>query len=243
MKKILLTIAGVVTMMSVNAQTFTTSADTIKATYSGGVLLLHNDITNITSSTTFKITWNVVSCNFPASWKTDTAFGICDNTNCQTNVNNQLTGGSTFSSLIDYLPNQPGDFHLQLDLSWPSAAAANGTYYTVVKLSDGKPTPYTKNIVFQVAKNGLGVTNVNRNNDNVVLYPNPAKNNLFLNYTGSEAIRTISVYNLIGKIVRTYTATSNNVQMDIDDIPSGVYSLRLSDAHGQVVATRRFTHQ
>ncbi len=243
MKKILLTIAGVVTMMSVNAQTFSTAADTVKGTYATGILELHNNITNITSSSTFKITWNVEACTFPASWKTDTAFGICDNSNCQTNINSQLTNGTAFTSVVDYLPNQPGDFHLQLDLSNPSAANANGTYYLVVKLSDGKPTPYVKNIVFQVSKNALGVGNVNRNSDNVILYPNPAKNNLFVNYTGSEAIRTITVYNLIGKIVRTYTATSNNVQMDIDDIPSGVYSLRLADARGQVVATRRFTHQ
>ena len=83
MKKTLLTIAGVIAMMSVNAQTFTTPADTVKAIFANSMLNLHNNITNITSNTTFKITWNVVENNFPASWKTDTALGICDNSICR----------------------------------------------------------------------------------------------------------------------------------------------------------------
>ncbi len=243
MKKFLLMLACFAGAYSGRAQVFTVPYDTVKATYSGtGIMTLHDNITNTTANN-ITVEWKVTACTFPnPAWITDTAFAICDVESCYGNIGGALTNGNLHTPVYgaNATHDSVGDFHLQLDLGWPSAANYNGVYYTVVNLKSGS---YSKNIVFQIGKYAQSVGTTGKKDDDVVLYPNPAKNNLYLAYTGNAVIKTITIHNLIGKLVCSFNTTGNNVQLDIADMPAGVYYLRLNNAEGQLVATRRFTHQ
>jgi hypothetical protein len=58
-------------------------------------------------------------------------------------------------------------------------------------------------------------------------------------------VKTIAVYNLIGKLMGPIykPSSSSSAKIDLDDMPTGIYFLRLMDGQGRVVATRRFTRQ
>ncbi len=72
----------------------------------------------------------------------------------------------------------------------------------------------------------------------LTLYPNPANNELRLNYD-SKSVYNVELMNLIGNKVKTYSRLQGDERLDIGDLPSGVYILRLYD-NGKVVS-RRFT--
>ena len=79
----------------------------------------------------------------------------------------------------------------------------------------------------------------------MVLYPNPAREAVNVIYNEKAGIKTIAVYNIIGKLMGPVYKPADNgsAKIDLDDIPNGIYFLRLMDSQGHVLATRRFTRQ
>ena len=71
-------------------------------------------------------------------------------------------------------------------------------------------------------------------NANVSLYPNPATSQITIEATGIK-ITEVSIYDLTGKIVKT----SENSQINVSNLPSGVYLVRLTDDTGRMM-TRKF---
>lgn len=94
-----------------------------------------------------------------------------------------------------------------------------------------------------VASSVTGIQSVNKTSDIVSLYPNPAGSELNVLFDGNAGIRNIIVYNMIGKPVTVYKVNGSSAKLDIENIPSGIYFIRLTDAQGHVMATRKFTHQ
>ncbi len=67
----------------------------------------------------------------------------------------------------------------------------------------------------------------------VKVYPNPAENNLFVETNVN--IETISVYTITGVMVYNEQCTMNNVQLDITDLNSGVYFVKVMTNNGEIV--------
>ncbi|HXS36451.1 MAG TPA: T9SS type A sorting domain-containing protein [Flavipsychrobacter sp.] len=88
-----------------------------------------------------------------------------------------------------------------------------------------------------------GSSSIFKINDDVVLYPNPAKDQLNVVFNEDANIKNIAIYNLIGKMQNVYRVNGNNAGLDISALPSGVYFIRFIDNQGSVIATRRFTHE
>lgn len=241
-KRILsITVLGLGLLFSSNtadAQAFTTEADTVWYTVGGNEANIHNNITN-QSAANMKIVWHVSATNFPADWKKESVLGICDNVLCRNNTGDTaLTNGAMYTS-ADYAPNVMGDFHVQL---LGMNGVTPGTYYLKVNLrEDGGLTD--KDIVFVIGKWATNVKGVSSSSDDVVLYPNPARNELNVTYGAKAGVKTIAVYNLIGKQMAAYKVGATSAKLNIDNIPSGIYFVRLMDGNGKVVATRKFTHQ
>ncbi|TPN83376.1 RICIN domain-containing protein [Aquimarina algicola] len=59
----------------------------------------------------------------------------------------------------------------------------------------------------------------------ILLYPNPAKN--FVNVTGTIKNKEIIVYNLLGNIIKTKVATSNQETIATSDLQSGIYIISI----------------
>jgi hypothetical protein len=122
-----------------------------------------------------------------------------------------------------------------------SGASKGSVSYMTVSVTGGATT---KRLTFIVNKTGTGlVTTVKE--ENVNLYPNPARDFVNITYDPKDNIKTVVLYNLIGKAVQAYKVSNNaSAKLDFDNsLAAGVYFVRLMNDRGQVVATRRFTKQ
>lgn len=76
-----------------------------------------------------------------------------------------------------------------------------------------------------------GQVGIEENEGNsIAIFPNPAKD--VLNITSEKAINQIDVYDVNGKLVKSYTNVSNNI--NIKDLATGVYTLNITTEDGQV---------
>jgi hypothetical protein len=77
--------------------------------------------------------------------------------------------------------------------------------------------------------------------ETISIYPNPARETLNIAFGESPSIKTVVLYNLIGKVVGTYPVSGNNMNIDLSEMSSGLYFLRFINACGEVTAIRKFT--
>ncbi len=253
MKKILLLSGLVLTMFGgrASAQTFVlaSASDTIYASANslGAVPGATDFIKNVSASHPgLVLKWTVIGTNFPADWLTQSAFGICDNNVCRYNVgdtslwNNTTQVGTTITT-APYLIDSSMTFDLSLSLP----TASTGIHWVTVQIDDHSLTPpYSRRVTFIISNGVTGVTPVTRSTDDVVLYPNPAKDEVNIVYDANADVKNIAVYNIIGKLVTVYKVTANNsANLDISNLSSGIYFVRLMNSRGGVVVTRKFTKQ
>ena len=252
MKKILLLSVcalGLLSPKKVSAQaTFTVTSDTVWQTVAGSATVV-DAVSNLTGNT-LNLKWRVVSSSFPADWYTPTALGICDNSGCILNTSDQLWNGTSgsFDSSLYYANtahDSMGDFHLQLDFS---SATSVGSHYLTISMADvtnGSFGGYSRTFTFVINRWPAAITNVNNPESDVVLYPNPTTSDeINLVYNPSADVKNIAVYNVIGKMMNVYKVTDNTgANLKLDNVPSGIYFVRLFNSHGDVVATRKFTKQ
>lgn len=75
------------------------------------------------------------------------------------------------------------------------------------------------------------------------LYPNPASTNLFYyHHQDNFQNATASIYNAAGELVQKWEITENDITYDIDvsQLASGNYYLRVINMLGEVVQTEKF---
>ncbi len=240
---------GVLAPGFVKAQTFTVPYDTVFVNMPAGTL--HADafdnITNITYASGLVINWHCIASNFPADWCNHLAMGICDNKTCYPNKGdtllwnrNNMSGSlMTSNTLLPYVLDTPGQFELQMSLG-PNSSS--GVFYLTVNLADAVSS-YTKNITFLFNRPTTAITYVNKVSEEVILYPNPAMNDLNVVYDAGLDIKTIAVYNIIGKVMSVYKVPSTSANLNLENVPSGIYFLRLYNGDGENVVTKKFTKQ
>lgn len=226
---------------SLKAQTFTTAHDTTWLTFSGQLGMdSHNDITVPAGGDPITLHWKVVSENFSQDpeWCGVANLGICDNYSCISNGGGDLLGGALFTNSPNvYHPDSTDIFKGSFDLD----TANPGHHYITINLRDSA-TGYNKDITFMVYKWPASAGSITKVADMISLYPNPASDELNVIYNDLP-VKTIAVYNIIGKTMSLYRTSGNSAKLDLHKIPAGVYFLRMADAKGDIVATRRFTKQ
>ena len=258
MKKILLALMVAVSLMpamlKAQSTTPTTSFTVAHDTVFMNVITSadSNDlITNITGDTLI-LKWRVVSApTFPPDWYTATALSICDDASCRDNTGGVLWNGTTgnmFSST--YPPNATHDTVEAFGFFPDLTGASGGTRAITINIADstrGKSSyGFSKQIVFMVTHPGVptAVSSIVNTDNNVALYPNPAKDELNIVYSPAADVKTITVYNIIGKIMAVYKVSNPaGANLNIENMPSGIYFVRLVNSNGEQVTTRRFTKQ
>ena len=143
---------------------------------------------------------------------------------------------------MPYAASAVGDFHMVVDLT---TATTNGSHYLTVRLNNNAVPTDTALSTFVITRGSTtGVQYIPKSSDDVVLYPNPAHDEVNVIYNASADIKSIAVYNIIGKIMAVYKVTeNNNANLHIENMPSGIYFVRLMNSNGTVVLTRKFTKQ
>jgi hypothetical protein len=108
-------------------------------------------------------------------------------------------------------------------------------------LFNGTDTSYATFVV--TANSTVAVNNVSKMNEELSVYPNPATSEINVVYGGATEVKTAAIYNIIGKTMAVYRVNDNNANLSLENMPAGIYFLRLVNAQGQIVATRKFTKQ
>ncbi|MEP1487729.1 MAG: spondin domain-containing protein [Algibacter sp.] len=70
--------------------------------------------------------------------------------------------------------------------------------------------------------------------EDIKIFPNPSKGNLSISNIQNIDLKTIEIYNLIGKLVKQIPTSKNsaNINLNISDINNGIYLLKLSTVSG-----------
>jgi hypothetical protein len=61
------------------------------------------------------------------------------------------------------------------------------------------------------------------------IFPNPASEYIALKFTKHSAQESIQIYNVIGGLVKTLNANSAETNINIADLPAGIYYVRLKN--------------
>jgi hypothetical protein len=85
----------------------------------------------------------------------------------------------------------------------------------------GASVIYIDNVMFS-KKSSVGIESAKA--EKVGIYPNPS--NGMINITTEKEIQKVVLYNSMGQAVLSYNANSNFVKMNIDDLPSGIYTVK-----------------
>ena len=249
MKKIIPALVGLLGLMSaynMQAQTFSVPQDTVYVPSFSNTATPTDNITNLTGGN-LQIRWNVVACDFPTDWLTPVAFGICDAQLCRDNTGNVLWNASTMSGgsfTATYYGNTAHDSTSLFDLTLNLMSATSvGTHYVTVNLMDLGAGHYTKTITFVINKIPTAVPTLPASTSDVVLYPNPAVNELNVVYDAAADVKNIAVYNIIGKVMTVYKVSGSSANLNLENVPAGIYFVRLYNNEGHVVATKKFTKQ
>lgn len=222
---------------SANAQTFTINKDTSNGYWASGAGDVEMHITpKNTSASNIQIDWRISYLNKGTNW---TFVSLCDKVLCYGASTAGLADGSkTFTDDV-LAPGADGDFKVAFN----GDAAANGTksMLTIEMKSGG-----TTNLgTFVAYKTAAGITNSFIQDNDIAVFPNPAQNYIDVVYNASSDVKTIAIYNLIGKVVSVYKVTNkNSARCEFNsEMPSGIYVLRIADSKGNVIATRKITRQ
>jgi len=218
-----------------SAQSFSVAHDTVWIGASYGAAVFRDSVTNSTAST-LDLQWKVVATNFPADWQ-NTASAFCDQTACY--FMNTLWP-SPVSKLSMLAPGaQP--FFLTVDFN---TATSWGCYYVRVRMNNNAVPTDTAYETYMICRNHPADVLQLRGKEDVLLYPNPASDELNLLYDAQAGIKTIAVYDVIGKMKTVYKTTDDNsANLNLASISPGIYFVRLMNGEGAVVATRKFTKQ
>jgi hypothetical protein len=220
-----------------------TGKDSAVGYYDGSAQLnVHNDVRSTTGNPVF-LKWHVVNSNFGPGWEM-VGSGFCDNVLCYTafsSTSNLFTDHTVQKS--DAYGATYADFKMVFQTNTTTPPSGGSSAWVQIYAQD-TVSGSSRTLTYVAYATPTGVTTIN-SSDDVVLYPNPAKEAVNVIYDSRAGVKTIAVYNLIGKMVSpVYKPSSNSsAKIDVNDMPSGVYFIRLMDAQGRVVATRRFVHQ
>lgn len=73
-------------------------------------------------------------------------------------------------------------------------------------------------------ENSMG--SISKNNENVIIYPNPSKDLFFIN--SAQNIDRITVYNIIGEIILEEKPNKKQIAVDVSKWPNNIYTIRIN---------------
>jgi hypothetical protein len=84
----------------------------------------------------------------------------------------------------------------------------------------------------------VGINEINNNDNNVSVYPNPAKNNITIENTQKFKIE---ISNIQGQLIKTSDAISNKTNLNVSELPCGIYYIKVKTENG--LAIRKFVKE
>ena len=77
-----------------------------------------------------------------------------------------------------------------------------------------------------------GIQPINQISNRIVCYPNPSKNFIRLRSTDNVKINDCTLLNQLGQIILQEQINANTIELNLNTIPNGVYTLKITTAAG-----------
>lgn len=99
----------------------------------------------------------------------------------------------------------------------------------------------------EIAFNEIGVntfvpssTRMNLDNDDLIIYPNPAANVVYIENTNT--LERLKFLSLTGCLIKEFTVDGNQVQLNVNDLPSGIYLVQSYESGGKIKTGKVVIH-
>lgn len=232
MKKQLILFFGVLAVLSLKAQsTFSVDKDTV---YMEGYANQDEIVANnsITNDTRIDITLKWVRINEEiGAWD---GSQICDNQTCYASAINETPANAPYTIKKDSTANL--DVHFK-----PNNNEGDGVVH--LKVWNVTDTSDAKTIVYIAKAEGFqtSVADMPKTND-IKVYPNPAKDFLYLRDLPVNKDVNVEIYNILGRKILSesfsYKSSTNEQRIDINELQKGIYLVRVFDGQMNLLSTR-----
>lgn len=140
------------------------------------------------------------------------------------------TVASSWETLVfDFSNEAPGTAPLNLANSYNKASIFFN--FGTTGAQAGEKTYYWDDMYFGVYND---VNYLNASNNNVSIYPNPAENNLYIR--SNTTFNKVAIHNVVGTQIKEFSNVLQSI--NVSDLKTGVYIIRLTDTNGKTVASR-----
>lgn len=111
--------------------------------------------------------------------------------------------------------------------------------YFILAVSDGFVSVGLK---IEVSVHGMDI-NDNINDSEVLIYPQPSKTHVNVEWNATEQYEYLSIYNINGRLIATYNITdSNRTTINIQDYANGIYLLKLQSVDNKITVCKMVVH-
>lgn len=176
------------------------------------------------SSVSRTIKWIRIEDEAPAPWYSS----VCDILNCYDSTKN--------SNIVTIGANAQGLLSLNV---YPTGIPGTGSYHLIAyDVNDSANVNATE--VVTVVASPTGISNIS--DDAFSIYPNPAKDVLYMHLDASKHITSVDIHNIVGAKLQTVPVQNGlkSIAIPVADLKKGIYFLRVLSG-GQEVATMTFS--
>jgi hypothetical protein len=175
-----------------------------------GIEMIANQI-NISSMDSFEFDmWTPNSTNF--------RFKLVD-----AGPDGKIGGGDDKEHELTATPTLNGWNHIVAPISNFTGLTTKSNIAQLIFASSpaGSSIAYIDNVLFS-KKPAVGIASIEK--EVIGVYPNPASKSLTINTT--KDIQSVVIYNALGQVVLTTSPNTNDVNIDIDSLPNGFYTVK-----------------
>lgn len=238
---------------STYAQVFELEADTVTENTVGldvtsptvnldDAVTVYNHVNNASSADITGLKWKIIqtfdSANAP--YKGWYIYNFCDNITCYTTPNLTVPASNpvaykefTFATIAE---RGRSDFKMQVVV--PSTTPVGTTGIAKVRVWNSSQDDTATYIVKKIGPNSIDVVKMSDNR--VTVYPNPATISNVSIYVNKDLKATQArVYNLLGAEVGAVKIEGELGRLNTADYAAGTYVIKIQDASGAVLATRK----
>ena len=176
-----------------------------------------------TSSQTKRVVWQRNIISLPNGWQSL----VCDINQCWT------SGVSASPDTIVLAANGTSNLDAYIR---PNQISGSATIELKATEVGNAANTVTGRYLFTTTTN---TREVSKNSNLLKIYPNPTTDYFMLNDDG-DVISRIVIYNIIGRQVRSFNAV-DNFKYSVNDLPEGIYIVRLLNNGGNTVRTIRLS--
>lgn len=112
---------------------------------------------------------------------------------------------------------------------------------SIIYNSSGTHAPKVGSTFYIDDATNTGIPSIFGNDDNVVVYPNPAKNEINLKVSGDIKADKAEVYDITGKLINAYSFYTNTLTINTQQLSTGIYFYKIFDNTGIQLKVGKFS--